>query len=111
MKKNNNIIMAYALGSIMADNNFDERDHGRKSIKLGEINKEWENYEVVHHYYNKTNGNYAVYFDGTFGKNFYVRIIDICDAFEIEHVIAQLIGSIEMHKAEMKKVKKEDLTI
>lgn len=92
--------MAYALGGATCEKKGNMES---KTIKLKTVNEDWDRYELVGHGYDeKHNNSYDLYYCGDYGsETFYVRIIKICEGWNLNHAIALLIGAIQMHKAEM----------
>lgn len=91
--------MAYALGGATCE----KKNAEHKTIKLKMVNEDWDGYELIGHgMEGEHNNSYDLYYHGDFGsETFYVRIIKICEGWNLNHAVAILISAIQMHKAEM----------
>ena len=97
---NENVRMAYALGCATCEKETGED----RTIDLKKVNSDWEGYVLIGFGMSgKHNNSYDLWYNGDFGsEEKYVRIMKICEGWELNHTIALLTNAIQMHKAEMK---------
>ena len=103
------IAMAYALGRVACT-----QEGETTRVKLGDINPDWDHYELAGRGYGTSNDTCHVYYKGElsdpFGKEkYFFSILTIPEGWDLKHAIALCIAAIDMHKSEMaKKLKKEE---
>lgn len=98
---NESYMMVYALGAV----DYATKDKDSAIIELGDIHDDFKGYALSK---NKSNSNdiYSVYYRGDFGKDTrFSQLIGVRDGWKMNHLVALLMDTVKMHKAEMKNKK------
>ena len=92
--------MAYAIGYVTVDGSCTDM----KRVDLGEIMDDWKGYKLVGFGSDTRNRTYMLNYKGSFGKSLInSKLISTEDGWQLNHLVAILIMTIECHQAEMRK--------